>query len=109
LPEEKRKLVRRIVDKNLAAYDEAAKRSPLMVSRGRRKHTGEETGFFASLETYLLGVLSACSERTLVLYERYMDELKVQGKNLPVMILENTVKKYGFSSLEEAERSAVSV
>ena len=106
LPDEKKKLVRRIVDKNLAAYDEAVKRYPLTVSRGRRKYTGEETGFFASIETYLLGELSACSERTLVLYERYMDELKGRGKNLPCMILENTAKKYGFASLEEAERAA---
>ncbi|MDR2480532.1 MAG: DUF4125 family protein [Treponema sp.] len=106
LPEEKKKLVRRITDKQLAAYDEAVKQYPLMASRGRKKHTGEETGFFASIETYLLGELSAYSTKTLLLYERYMDELQKRGENLPLMILENTAKQYGFASLEEAELQA---
>jgi hypothetical protein len=101
--DEKEELIRQIVDKNLEVYRELEKKYPVLASRGRPKYTGEEVNFFASVETYFRGELKICSETTLKLYKRYMDALSRQGRKLPFMILENTVKKYGFTSLDEAE------
>ncbi|MDR0600196.1 MAG: DUF4125 family protein [Treponema sp.] len=64
---------------------------------------GEESDFFASVKTYLLGELATYSEKTLRLYEQYLDDLERRGENISRVILENTVKKYGFASLDEAE------
>jgi hypothetical protein len=101
--EEKERLVRQITDRNLETYSGLVKKYPEITSRGRPGYTGEETGFFASVETYLLGELKTYSLKTLRIYKRHMDDLDRQGKELPVMILENTAGRYGFASLDEAE------
>ena len=41
---------------------------------------------------------------TLRLYRAYVERLRWSGRNLNEMILENTVKQYGWSSLEDAEK-----
>ncbi len=56
-----------------------------------------------SVDRYLLCELMTYSVRTLRLYNDYLTELKGEGKSLPVMTLNNTVKAYGYKDLDDAE------
>ncbi|MGN1171209.1 MAG: DUF4125 family protein, partial [Lachnospiraceae bacterium] len=67
-------------------------------------HTGEDTLWNTSYETYLRGELSTYSDRTLELYGRFITELCRQGKNLAEMTLSNTAVLYGYESLEDLEK-----
>lgn len=40
---------------------------------------------------------------TITLYAEYVEHLQRQGRNLNVMVLQNTVTGYGYGSLAEAE------
>jgi hypothetical protein len=106
LSPEKKILVRRITDRDLEKYDELAGMFPLIAGRGRPEYSSQETNGYASIESYMLGELSSYSYRTLQLYEQYQEALFRKGKSIPRLTLENTMKKYGFSSLEEAEQWA---
>jgi hypothetical protein len=109
LPElspEKRMLVRRITDRELEKYDRLAETFPSITARGRPEYSSQETNGYASIESYMLGELSSYSCRTLKIYEQYQEALSREGENIPRLILENTMKKYGFSSPEEAEQWA---
>ena len=56
-----------------------------------------------SFETYLCGELHTYSEDTLLLYRDMIRSLKAQGQNLSLLIMEASVKAYGYQSLEDAE------
>mgnify|MGYP003005199391 FL=1 len=56
-----------------------------------------------SISTYLRGELLTYSEKTLRAYLRRQQELLAKGENMDRIILEETVKLYGYASLEEAE------
>ncbi|MDR1731457.1 MAG: DUF4125 family protein [Synergistaceae bacterium] len=103
LSDRKKQLVRGIVDEHLERFEEAARRFPLTIARGRPKSGAMDGTDCTSTETYLLGELSTCSERTLEEYERYMTQLRESGQNIVCMILENTARKYGHKSLEALE------
>jgi hypothetical protein len=106
LSPEKKVLVKRITDRDMENYDRLAAMFPSIAGRGRPKYSSQETNGYASVESYMLGELSSYSYRTLKIYEQYQDALFREGKSIPCLILENTMKKYGFSSLEEAEQWA---
>jgi len=80
-----------------------AKKYPLLVSTGRPIYTNEDTVYSTSLETYLKGELLTYSNRTLGLLEK---ELKYTDISLKTM--QNTIRQYGFASLDEAEQWLVS-
>ena len=56
-----------------------------------------------SVETYQLGELLTYSEKTLMALKRYLTEPDSPGSTLARDILENTIKHYGYESLETAE------
>ena len=56
-----------------------------------------------SYETYLKGELAAYSPETLLEYGYFISQKAQNGENLVFDIMENTVKMYGYSSLEAAE------
>lgn len=62
-----------------------------------------ETGKMVSVDTYLSGELLTYSIRTLRLLLAYLDSLHAEGKNLPEVILLNTIKMAGYSDLDDAE------
>ncbi|MDR2295258.1 MAG: DUF4125 family protein [Clostridiales Family XIII bacterium] len=101
--DEKRALVRRIADLNLAAYDEIANTYPLLAARGRPQYRAQQTEDHPSVEAYMLGELSTLSPRTLRAYLDYLLRLRASNRNIACMILENSVRRYGFSSLDAAE------
>jgi len=70
---------------------------------GRSVHAEEDTAVSTSSETYLRGELYTYSERTLEIYLEFVRSLAAEGKNLVQMIMDNTVKMYGYGSLGEVK------
>ena len=83
--------------------EEFRKEYPKLSMQTRYIHTSEDTPWDTSAETYLRGELDTYSEETFILYCRYVIRLYQEGKNLNRMIVENTVRQYGYHSLEDAE------
>ncbi|MFA4837699.1 MAG: DUF4125 family protein [Dehalococcoidia bacterium] len=75
---------------------------PYILKRGRPINSSEDTPFVTSIETYLRGELATYSPRTLGLYRDNVLKLKDEGINGSEIILEHTMKRYGFGSLEDA-------
>ena len=83
--------------------EEFADEYPKMAGNARSIHTKEDNPFNTSYETYLRGELGTYSERTLLLYGRFVVSLKKEDENLAYNIMNNTAKLYGYSSVEDAE------
>lgn len=56
-----------------------------------------------SSSTYLRGELCTYSSRTLTYYLEHLQKLLHDGRNLPLEILENTARQYGYQSLADRE------
>jgi len=80
-----------------------AEKYPKMAVNARTIHTSEDTPYNTSYETYLRGELGTYSERTFLLYGRFIAGLCKEGKNLAYEIMNNTAKLYGYESVEDAE------
>ena len=83
--------------------EEFAAKYPKMAGNSRSIHTYEDNHYNTSYETYLRGEIGTYSDDTLVLYGRFIANLNQDGKNLAFMIMSNTAKLYGYSSVDEAE------
>lgn len=83
--------------------EEFAEKFPKMAGNARSIHTNEDTAFNTSYETYLRGEMGTYSERTLILYGRFITGLLQENRNLAYEIMENTAKLYGYESVEAAE------
>jgi hypothetical protein len=69
--------------------------------------TSEDTAENTSFETYLRGELSTYSDATFAKYQRFVHNLRAENINLTQMIIANTVRMYGYDSLEAAERAQI--
>ncbi|MFU0663279.1 DUF4125 family protein [Gardnerella vaginalis] len=67
--------------------------------------TSEDTAENTSFETYLRGELSTYSDATFAKYQRFVKNLCAENLNLTQIIIANTVRMYGYDSLESAERA----
>ena len=67
--------------------------------------TSEDTAENTSFETYLRGELSTYSDATFAKYQRFVNNLRAENLNLTQIIIANTVRMYGYDSLESAERA----
>ena len=65
--------------------------------------TSEDTEENTSFETYLRGELSTYSAETFAKYKAFIEDLTAKNLNLTQMIITNTVRMYGYDSLEAAE------
>lgn len=65
--------------------------------------TSEDTEENTSFETYLRGELSTYSAETFAKYKAFIEDLIAKNLNLTQMIITNTVRMYGYDSLESAE------
>ena len=81
---------------------ELLRKYPYILKRGRPIDSSEDAPFVTSIETYLRGELATYSPKTLGLYRENVLKLKDEGMNGSEIILEHTMKRYGFSSLEDA-------
>ena len=84
--------------------EEFASQYPKMAENARHIHSDEDTEWDTSYETYLRGELGTYSEKTFLLYGRFIVSMKQKGENLAYRIMEQTAKLYGYQSVEEAER-----
>ena len=75
---------------------------PYVSGHGRPLYSELDYGNI-SVETYQLSELLTYSEKTLEALKDHLTDLEKDGKSLARMILENTVRYYGYDSLDTAE------
>lgn len=78
-------------------------RYPMVSLAGRPISSDEDMYTIPSSESYMRGELYTYSEHTLELYWTYLQECVCMQRNLHHEIMTNTVKAYGYASLEDAE------
>lgn len=100
----KERYIDQICQAHVRWLQELAVHYPALTGQGRGITKESDSPYATSFETYLWGELATYSMETVELYWQYVLELQRMGKNLNRMILEGTVKCYGYGSLEEAER-----
>ena len=104
IPKEKKAIMESILSIQVQWMEEFAARYPGLAKKARIIHTSEDKPWDTSYETYLRGELSTYSDAMLELYGRFIVEIAKNEQNLAKMIMMNTVKMYGYESLEEAHR-----
>ncbi|MDR2771082.1 MAG: DUF4125 family protein [Clostridiales Family XIII bacterium] len=100
---EKKIFINKITELCMMGYDEIADAYPRLAAQGRPQYRAQQTDDYPSAEAYMLGELSTLSLRTLRLYLDRLLRLSTARRNFSRMILENTMRKYGFASLAAAE------
>ena len=91
-----------ILLRQTAAY---ARQYPLMALQGRPLYAAEDGDGVTSVETYQRGELYTYSAGTLRKLHACILAKEKAGENFAREILERTVARYGFASLEDAERA----
>ena len=103
LTEDKKRIIEQICGLQVAWMEEFAAEYPALADNARSIHTSEDNPFNTSYETYLRGELGTYSDKMLELYGRYVVEYARSGRNPARDIMENSIKMYGYKSIEEAE------
>ena len=104
ISEKKQQTAENILKIYLPWRKEVNKNYPKLSNSGRPLEKNDDTRTVTSVETYYRGELLTYSEKTLELYYSYILDCVRDGRNLVYDNLENTVKMYGYSSLEDAEK-----
>lgn len=92
-----------IKDYLISCEREIADKYPKLSKSGRPIQESESEDF-TSVETYAIGELKTYSKKTLGLYLDFIRVNRAAGKNTALKVLEATVRLYGYSSLEDAEK-----
>lgn len=103
--EETVRLSQEISDKLLEQTIDLFEAYPYVSGSGRPLRSISDFSGVTSIETYQLGELLTYSNKTLSTLNEHLLSLERDGKALARMILENSVKHYGYKSLEDAEAS----
>ena len=82
--------------------EELFRKYPLVLRQGRPIRSLSDTLFVTSLETYLKGELATYSLKTLEMYHEHLVKEQSENINGSEITLVQTIKQYGFHSLEEA-------
>jgi len=98
---EKQTLVMQIMNQMTEETYAMRQKYPNLSARARPM--GSEPGAMLSIDSYLVCELLTYSCETLRRYKRHLDKLKEQGLSLPELTLENTMKRYGYAGLDDAE------
>lgn len=104
--EEKKTIIEQIVAMQVAWMEDFAERFPKLGGRARSIHTNEDFIYNTSYETYLRGEISTYSDKMLEMYGRYIVSFANAGKNVAEEIMKQSVRMYGYDSLESAENKA---
>ncbi len=107
LSPEKKAIVEAIVRLQVGWMEEFEAKYPTLAGNARSVHTAEDNLYNTSYETYLRGELSTYSDKMLELYGRYVVRCAQNGGNLACEIMLNSVRMYGYQSLEEAEKQMI--
>lgn len=103
ISEERITIQEEIIKIQVSWMEEFAEKYPKLSANARSIRTEEDSAFNTSYETYLRGEISTYSENTFVLYVNFIVGLLKEGRNLAFETMENTVKLYGYTSLDSAE------
>ncbi len=96
--------IEEIVEVVLEWEEALARRYPLLLGRGRPIHRSGDSRHVTSVETYLRGELATCSVETLRLYADHVRKQRREGENGSERILGYVMQRYGFASLDEANK-----
>ena len=96
-------VIERLSHLSVRWMEELVAKYPRLGAQGRPIHALDDNRYLTSFETYNRGELSTYSARTLQLLEEHYLRLTAAGVNPAEKILEHTVARSGFSSLEAAE------
>ena len=99
-------LADKITDKMIEQTRVLHEKYPYVSGSGRPLYSSADFGGFTSVETYQKGELYTYSEETLTCLWNHLCTLEKEGKSLAEMILLNSVKFYGYDSLESAEKAS---
>lgn len=105
IPDEKKAIMETIISIQVQWMEEFASEYPGLAKNARIIHSSEDKPWDTSYETYLRGELGTYSDIMLTLYGRFIVECSQKEENLAKMIMINTVKMYGYNSLEEAHKN----
>ena len=103
LDEEAVPFVERLTRRLVGWQEDVMENYPYLGGQGRPIHSVDDNKYTPSFETYNRGELSTYSARTLELLEQHYTEIAAAGENPAEIILRNTIKHYGYSSLDRAE------
>jgi len=95
-------LIEKIIEISRNWEEEVIKEYPFVTRRGRPVDSSDDNELVTSIITYLRGELATYSKKTLSLYYDNLLALKSRNINGAKLILEETVKKYGYETLEKA-------
>ena len=104
LNQDREELMEEIIKVQVRWMEQFAKEYPGLASQARLIHTSEDEEENTSYETYLRGEISTYSDYTFKLYCEFIINLVKHHQNLAKMIIENTVKMYGYDSLYNAQK-----
>lgn len=97
------RMVEEIVAAHIRWKEELDARYPALSERGRPLRSKDDYRFGQpSLETYMRGELQTLSPAAVAIYHAETQERLAQGRNEAEENLLNQVKKYGYTTLEEA-------
>lgn len=102
--EEREAIAEEIIRIQVDWMESFAAEFPKMAGNARSIHTSEDSAYNTSYETYLRGEIGTYSERTFVLYGRFVTELAQSGGNLAYRIMDNTARLYGYADVKDAEK-----
>jgi hypothetical protein len=95
-------LIEKIAAIILGWEKELFKKYPFVLRQGRPIGSSSDTLLVTSFETYLKGELATYSPKTLKLYHEHLVKEQSEYINGSEITLLQTIKQYGFHSLEEA-------
>lgn len=101
---QKKELIHSICEIEVQMREEFNQLYPHLSSQARYTHTEEDEIDDTSFETYLRGELSTYSDHTLWLYGKMIVHMLEKQENMIMLIMEKTVKAYGYASLNDAEQ-----
>lgn len=102
--EQQKELINYICQIEVQMREEFNQQYPHLASLMRYTHSYEDQQDNTSFETYLRGELSTYSPHTLWLYGKMIAHMLEKQENMIMLIMERTIKAYGYSSLDEAEK-----
>ena len=100
-----RTLIEDIVATHLEWQEELAERYPALGGNGRPTRTREDNTDDTSFETYLRGELMTYSARSIGMLHAHTQTQRKCGINTVAVILLNQVRRYGYTSLAQAEEN----
>ena len=96
-------LAQEISDKLLEQTVRLHQDYPYVSGSGRPLRSSSDLSGVTSIETYQLGELYTYSKKTLESLKAHLLSLETAGQSLAKNILENSVRHYGYQTLEDAE------